>query len=63
VGVRHEDVKTTTAVRRYLIRRCIASLGRRRLRVVLPADLPDCLAARAVSRLRAAADSAQATVT
>src|SRR6478609_611576 len=40
-----------------------AGLGRPRLRVVLPADLPDCLAARAVSRLRAAADSAQVTVT
>ena len=35
-----------------------AGLGRPRLRVVLPADLPDSLAAQAASRLRSAADSA-----
>jgi DNA-binding transcriptional LysR family regulator len=40
-----------------------AGLGRPRLRVVLPADLPDCLAAQAASRLRSAADSAGVAVT
>jgi len=40
-----------------------AGLGRPRLRVVLPADLPDCLAVQTVSRLRSAADSAQVAIT
>jgi len=40
-----------------------AGLGRPRLRVVLPADLPDCLAVQTVSRLRSAADSAGIAVT
>jgi DNA-binding transcriptional LysR family regulator len=40
-----------------------AGLGRPRLRVVLPADLPDCLAIPAVSRLRSAAGSARVAVT
>jgi DNA-binding transcriptional LysR family regulator len=39
-----------------------AGLGRPRLRVGLPADLPDSLAAQAVSRLRSAADSAGVAV-
>jgi len=39
-----------------------AGLGRPRLRVVLPADLPDSLAVQTVSRLRSAADSAGVTV-
>jgi DNA-binding transcriptional LysR family regulator len=39
-----------------------AGLGRPRLRVVLPADLPDCLAVQTVSRLRSAADSAGVAV-
>jgi DNA-binding transcriptional LysR family regulator len=40
-----------------------AGLGRPRLRVVLPADLPDCLAVPAASRLRSAADSAGVAIT
>jgi len=40
-----------------------AGLGRPRLRVVLPADLPDCLAVQIASRLRSAADSAQVAIT
>jgi DNA-binding transcriptional LysR family regulator len=40
-----------------------AGLGRPRLRVVLPADLPDSLAVQTASRLRSAADSAQVAVT
>ena len=40
-----------------------AGLGRLRLRVVLPADLPDCLAVQTASRLRSAADSAGVAVT
>jgi DNA-binding transcriptional LysR family regulator len=40
-----------------------AGLGRPRLRVVLPADLPDCLAVQAASRLRSAAGSAQVAIT
>ena len=40
-----------------------AGLGRPRLRVVLPPDLPDSLAVQAASRLRSAADSAGITVT
>src|SRR5580704_10788508 len=40
-----------------------AGLGRPRLRVVLPADLPDCLAVQTASRLRSAADSAQVALT
>jgi DNA-binding transcriptional LysR family regulator len=40
-----------------------AGLGRPRLRVVLPADLPDCLAIQTASRLRSAADSAQVAIT
>jgi DNA-binding transcriptional LysR family regulator len=40
-----------------------AGLGRPRLRVVLPADLPDCLAVQTASRLRSVADSAQVAVT
>jgi DNA-binding transcriptional LysR family regulator len=40
-----------------------AGLGRPRLRVVLPADLPDCLAVQTASRLRSAADSAQVAIT
>jgi DNA-binding transcriptional LysR family regulator len=40
-----------------------AGLGRPRLRVVLPADLPDSLAVQTASRLRSAADSAQVVVT
>jgi DNA-binding transcriptional LysR family regulator len=40
-----------------------AGLGRPRLRVALPADLPDCLAIQTVSRLRSSADSAQVAVT
>jgi DNA-binding transcriptional LysR family regulator len=40
-----------------------AGLGRPRLRVALPADLPDCLAIQAASRLRSAADSAQVAIT
>ena len=40
-----------------------AGLGRPRLRVVLPADLPDCLAVQTASRLRSAADSAGAAIT
>jgi DNA-binding transcriptional LysR family regulator len=40
-----------------------AGLGRPRLRVVLPADLPDSLAVQTASRLRSAADSAGVAVT
>jgi DNA-binding transcriptional LysR family regulator len=40
-----------------------AGLGRPRLRVVLPADLPDSLAVQAASRLRSAAGSARIAVT
>jgi DNA-binding transcriptional LysR family regulator len=40
-----------------------AGLGRPRLRVALPADLPDCLAVQTASRLRSAADSAGVAVT
>jgi len=40
-----------------------AGLGRPRLRVALPADLPDCLAIQTASRLRSAADSAQVAIT
>ena len=40
-----------------------AGLGRPRLRVVLPADLPDCLAVQTASRLRSAADSAGVAIT
>jgi DNA-binding transcriptional LysR family regulator len=40
-----------------------AGLGRPRLRVVLPADLPDCLAVQTASRLRSAAGSAQVAIT
>jgi DNA-binding transcriptional LysR family regulator len=40
-----------------------AGLGRPRLRVVLPADLPDCLAVQTASRLRSAADSAGVDIT
>jgi len=40
-----------------------AGLGRPRLRVVLPADLPDSLAVQTASRLRSAADSAQVVIT
>jgi DNA-binding transcriptional LysR family regulator len=40
-----------------------AGLGRPRLRVVLPADLPDSLAVRTASRLRSAADSAGVAIT
>jgi DNA-binding transcriptional LysR family regulator len=40
-----------------------AGLGRPRLRVVLPEDLPDCLAVQTASRLRSAADSAQVAIT
>jgi DNA-binding transcriptional LysR family regulator len=40
-----------------------AGLGRPRLRVVLPADLPDCLAVQTASRLRSAADSAEVAIT
>ncbi|HEY6313034.1 MAG TPA: LysR family transcriptional regulator [Streptosporangiaceae bacterium] len=40
-----------------------AGLGRPRLRVVLPADLPDSLAVPTASRLRSAADSAGVAVT
>jgi DNA-binding transcriptional LysR family regulator len=40
-----------------------AGLGRPRLRVVLPADLPDSLAVQTASRLRSAADSAQVAIT
>ena len=40
-----------------------AGLGRLRLRVALPADLPDCLAVQTASRLRSAADSAQVAIT
>jgi hypothetical protein len=40
-----------------------AGLGRPRLRVVLPPDLPDCLAVQIASRLRSAADTAGITVT
>jgi DNA-binding transcriptional LysR family regulator len=40
-----------------------AGLGRPRLRVVVPADLPDCLTVQTVSWLRSAADSAQVAVT
>jgi len=39
-----------------------AGLGRPRLRVVLPADLPDSLAVQTAFRLRSAADSAGVTV-
>ena len=39
-----------------------AGLGRARLRVVLPADLPDSLAVQTASRLRSAADSAGVAV-
>jgi DNA-binding transcriptional LysR family regulator len=40
-----------------------AGLGRPRLRVVLPADLPDSLAVQTTSRLRSAADSAGVAIT
>jgi len=40
-----------------------AGLGRPRLRVVLPADVPDGLAVQTASRLRSAADSAQVAIT
>src|SRR5216683_4907213 len=40
-----------------------AGLDRPRLRVVLPADLPDSLAVQTASRLRSAADSAQVVIT
>jgi DNA-binding transcriptional LysR family regulator len=40
-----------------------AGLGRPRLRVVLPADLPDCLAVPSASRLRSAGDSAGVAIT
>jgi DNA-binding transcriptional LysR family regulator len=40
-----------------------AGLGRPRLRVALPEDLPDCLAVQTASRLRSAADSAQVSIT
>jgi DNA-binding transcriptional LysR family regulator len=40
-----------------------AGLGRPRLRVVLPADLPDCLAGQTASLLRSAADSAGTAIT
>ncbi len=40
-----------------------AGLGRPRLRVALPADLPDCLAVQTASGLRSAADSAQVAIT
>jgi DNA-binding transcriptional LysR family regulator len=40
-----------------------AGLGRPRLRVVLPADLPDSLAVQTAARLRSAADSAGAAIT
>jgi DNA-binding transcriptional LysR family regulator len=40
-----------------------AGLGRPRLRVVLPADLQDCLAVQIASRLRSAADTAQVAIT
>jgi DNA-binding transcriptional LysR family regulator len=40
-----------------------AGLGRPRLRVVLPASLPDCLAVQTASRLRSAADSAGVAIT
>jgi DNA-binding transcriptional LysR family regulator len=40
-----------------------AGLGRPWLRVVLPADLPDCLAVPSASRLRSAADSAGVAIT
>jgi DNA-binding transcriptional LysR family regulator len=40
-----------------------AGLDRPRLRIALPADLPDSLAVRTASRLRSAADSAQVAIT
>ena len=40
-----------------------AGLGRPRLRVALPADLPDSLAVQTVSRLRSAADTAEVALT
>jgi DNA-binding transcriptional LysR family regulator len=40
-----------------------AGLGRPRLRIVLPADLPDSLAVQTASRLRSAADSAGVAIT
>jgi DNA-binding transcriptional LysR family regulator len=40
-----------------------AGLGRPWLRVVLPADLPDCLAVQTASRLHSAADSAGVAIT
>jgi DNA-binding transcriptional LysR family regulator len=40
-----------------------AGLGQPQLRVVLPADLPDCLAVQTASRLRTAAGSAQVAIT
>jgi DNA-binding transcriptional LysR family regulator len=40
-----------------------AGLGQPRLRVVLPPDLPDCLAVQTASRLRSAADSAGVAIT
>jgi DNA-binding transcriptional LysR family regulator len=43
--------------------RQVAGLGRLRLRVVLPADLPDSLAVQTASRLRSAADSAGVAIT
>ncbi|HEX5300704.1 MAG TPA: LysR family transcriptional regulator [Streptosporangiaceae bacterium] len=40
-----------------------AGLGRPRLRLVIPADLPEALAVQATARLRSAADAAQVTLT
>ena len=40
-----------------------AGLGQPRLRFVLPADLPECLAVQVTSRLRSAADAAQVAIT
>jgi DNA-binding transcriptional LysR family regulator len=40
-----------------------AGLGRPRLRVILPTDLPDSLAVQTASRLRSAADSADVAIT
>jgi DNA-binding transcriptional LysR family regulator len=40
-----------------------AGLGRPRLRVVIPADLPDSLAVQTTSRLRSAADAAEVAIT
>ncbi len=40
-----------------------AGLGQPRLRFVIPADLPECLAVQATSRLRSAADAADVAIT